>query len=145
MQVIGQVYLRQRDYESALNVLGEAWELFEMAFGTQTEQVGNIYLEIAVVHNKKKDADEAIQFQKKALETFSQLEKFSNTEFLAHIAITLSEMQEKAAKFDDALESLIQAKMILEENYGVVDKRTTRVKRNISLIRLKLGMIPEAL
>ena len=48
-------------------------------------------------------------------------------------------------KFEDALESLIQAKAILEDNYGVVDKRTTRVKRNISLIRLKLGMIPEAL
>lgn len=54
-------------------------------------------------------------------------------------------MQEKAVKFEDALESLAQAKAILEDNYGVVDKRTTRVKRNISLIRLKLGMIPEAL
>lgn len=64
---------------------------------------------------------------------------------MAQIAITLSEMQEKAVKFEDALESLAQAKAILEDNYGVVDKRTTRVKRNISLIRLKLGMIPEAL
>ena len=64
---------------------------------------------------------------------------------MAHIAITLSEMQEKGNKFEEALESLIQAKAILEDNYGVVDKRTTRVKRNISLIRLKLGMIPEAL
>lgn len=54
-------------------------------------------------------------------------------------------MQEKASKFEEALESLSLAKNILEENYGVVDKRTTRVKRNISLIRLKLGMIPEAL
>ena len=54
-------------------------------------------------------------------------------------------MQEKANKFDEALECLIQAKAILEDNYGVVDKRTTRVKRNISLIRLKLGMIPDAL
>ena len=54
-------------------------------------------------------------------------------------------MQEKGNKFDEALESLIQAKAILEDNYGVVDKRTTRVKRNISLIRLKLGMIPDAL
>lgn len=64
---------------------------------------------------------------------------------MAHIAIALSEMQEKSNKFDEALESLIQAKAILEDNYGVVDKRTTRVKRNISLIRLKLGMIPDAL
>ena len=124
---------------------GEAWELYEMAFGTQSEQVGNCYIEIASVHNKKKDMDEAIQFQQKALATFSQLEKYSNTEFLAHIAITLSELQEKVGKFDEALESMMQAKGILEDNYGLVDKRTTRVKRNISLIRLKLGMIPEAL
>jgi len=51
-------------------VLGEAWELFEMAFGTQSEQVGNCYIEIAGVHNRKKDIEEAIQFQKKALQTF---------------------------------------------------------------------------
>jgi len=93
-----------------LNVLGEAWELYEMAFGTQSEQVGNCYLEIAIVHSRKKDMEEAIQFQQKALHTFNQLEKYSNTEYLAHIAITLSEMQEKASKYEDALESLMQAK-----------------------------------
>ena len=79
------------------------------------------------------------------MQTFSQLEKYSNTEFLSTIAITLSEMQEKAAKFEDALGSLLQAKQILEDNYGLVDKRTARVKRNISLIRIKLGLIDEAL
>ena len=145
LQVIGQVYLRQKDFEEALNVLGESWELFELAFGTNSEQVGNCYIEIAGVHSRKKDLEEAIQFQKKALQTFSELEKYSNTEFLAHIAIALSEMEEKAGKFEDALESLSQAKAILEENYGQVDKRTSRVKRNISLLRIKLGMIDEAL
>ena len=126
-------------------MLGQAWELYEMAFGGQSEQVGNCYIEIAGVHSKKKDVEEAIQFQEKALQTFSQLEKYSNTEFLSTIAITLSEMQEKAAKFEDALGSLLQAKQILEDNYGLVDKRTARVKRNISLIRIKLGLIDEAL
>lgn len=63
-------------------------------------------MEISTVHARKKDLEEAIQFQNKALQTFSQLEKYSNTEFLAHIAITLSELQEKAVKFEDALESL---------------------------------------
>lgn len=33
----------------------------------------------------------------------------------------------------------------MEDNYGLVDKRTARVKRNISLIRIKLGLIDEAL
>jgi len=36
----------------------------------------------------------------KALEVFSGLEKFSNTEFLAAISITLGEIQEKAEHFD---------------------------------------------
>ena len=47
--------------------------------------------------------------------------------------------------FNDSLESLQFAKKVMEDNYGVVDKRTTRVKRDIALIRLKLGMISEAL
>lgn len=59
------------------------------------------------MHSKKRDIEEAIQFQEKALQTFSQLEKYSNTEFLSTIAISLSEMQEKAAKFEDALGSLL--------------------------------------
>jgi len=44
-------------------VLGEAWELFEMAFGTQSEQVGNCYIEIAGVHNKKKDIEEVEELE----------------------------------------------------------------------------------
>ena len=60
LQVIGQVYLRQKDFEASLNVLGEAWELYEMAFGTQSEQVGNCYMEIATVHSRKRDMEEAI-------------------------------------------------------------------------------------
>ena len=43
-----------------MNVLGEAWELYEMAFGSLSEQVGNTYIEIATVHNRKKDLEEAI-------------------------------------------------------------------------------------
>ena len=63
-----------------------------MAFGKVSEQVGNVYLEIASVNNKKKDLGEAIQFQKKSLEIFGQIPKFENTEFLSQIAITLGEL-----------------------------------------------------
>ena len=116
-----------------------------MTFGKVSEQVGNCYLEIASVHNKKKDMDEAIRFQKKALEIFGEIPKFSNTEFLAHIAITLGEIQEKAEQYEDALESLGHAKVILEDNYSLVDKRTCKVKRNISLLYLKSNKYQEAL
>lgn len=143
--VIGQVYTRQKDFERALNVLADAWELFDLNHGKGSEQVGNCFLEIAAIHHRKKDFMEAINFQSKALEVFSALEKFSNTEFLAAISITLAEIQEKAEQNEAALESLMQAKQILEDNYSSVDKRTCKVKRNISLLFLKLNKYAEAL
>jgi tetratricopeptide (TPR) repeat protein len=90
--VIGQVYTRQKDFERALNVLADAWELFDLNHGKNSEQVGNCFLEIAAIHHRKKDFQEAINFQSKALDVFSSLEKFSNTEFLAAISITLAEI-----------------------------------------------------
>ena len=63
-----------------------------MNHGKVSEQVGNCYLEIASIHHKKRDIEEAITFQTKALNVFAGLEKFSNTEFLAAISITLAEI-----------------------------------------------------
>jgi lipopolysaccharide biosynthesis regulator YciM len=60
--VIGQVYTRQKEYEKALNVLADSWELFDMNNGKDSEQVGNVYLEMAAINNKKKDLKEAITF-----------------------------------------------------------------------------------
>lgn len=139
------MFTRQKDYHNALNTLADAWELFEMNNGKGSEQVGNCFLEIASIHHKKKDFAEAISFQQRALNVFSNLEKFANTEFLAAISITLAELQEKSEQNEDALESLKQAKQILEDNYSALDKRTCKVKRNISLLFLKLNKYEEAL
>ena len=51
--------------------------------------------------------------------------------------VNLAEMQESGDQFDQALNCLVQAKQILEHNYGQVDRRTCKVKRNISLLYLK--------
>jgi len=54
-------------------------------------------------------------------------------------------MQESGEQFDQALNCLKQAKQILEDNYGQVDKRTCKVKRNISLLYLKSNSFENAL
>jgi tetratricopeptide (TPR) repeat protein len=54
-------------------------------------------------------------------------------------------MQEQGQMFDQALGCLQQARQILEDNYGQVDKRTCKVKRNISLIYLKTSRYDSAL
>ena len=60
------------------------------------------------------------------------MEKYSNSEFLAQILITLSELQEKEGLMSEAIMILEQAKQIYEDHYTVVDKRTCKVKRNIA-------------
>ena len=46
---------------------------------------------MARVFNKAKDLDQAIEYQSKAMETFSDLEKYADTDYLAQIVMNLSE------------------------------------------------------
>ena len=52
---------------------------------------------------KKKDFNDAITYQKKALDVYTSLESFNDADHVANVAITLSEWQEKAENIDDAL------------------------------------------
>ena len=46
---------------------------------------------------------------------------------------------------EEALKSLRQAEQIYEYKYGIVDKKTCRVKRNVALLLLKANRYGEAL
>ena len=72
-----------------------------------------------------------------ALDTFEGLEKFEGSDYLANIAISLSQWHEKDENIEEALKNLKKAEKIFEDNYSVVDKRTCKVKREISLLHLK--------
>lgn len=81
--------------------------------------------------------DEAILFQQKAVEAFTQLEKYADSDYLAQIIMTLSELQEKAGRTEEALNSLRQVEKIYKNNYSEMHSKTCKVKRNISLLCLK--------
>ena len=74
-----------------MSTLGTVWELCEASFGKSSEQIGNVYLEMAKVHYKHKEINEAIKAQSSALETFEALEKFAGSDYLASIATVLSD------------------------------------------------------
>jgi aconitase B len=46
---------------------------------------------MAKVYNKMRNLEKAIEAQQKAMDTFSQLEKYADTDYLAQIVMTLSE------------------------------------------------------
>jgi tetratricopeptide (TPR) repeat protein len=81
-----------KDYERSLDYLSQAWEIFEGVFGKESEQVAHCFLEIASIYYKKKEIQDAITFQERAMACYSTLEKFSNTDFYAQISISMSEM-----------------------------------------------------
>lgn len=92
---------------------------------------------MAKVQSKAKNLDEAIAYQSKAFETFSQLEKYADTDYLAQIVMNLSELQDKANMTQEALDSLRIVEKIYKSNYSEVHAKTCKVKRNISLLCLK--------
>lgn len=81
--VIGQVYSRMKEYEKSLDFLSQAWEIFEGVFGKESEQVAHCFLEIASIYFKKRETQDAISFQARAMNVYNQLEKFANTDFFA--------------------------------------------------------------
>lgn len=94
-------------------------------------------MELAAAYLKSKQISQAIELQTKAFDVFSQIEKYANSDIITGILVNLAEMQETGEQFSQALNCLHQAKQILQDNYGQVDKRTCKVKRNISLLYLK--------
>ena len=116
----------------------------------KSEHLGNTYLEMARVLNKSKEDVqsnllEAIEYQSKAVMSFSGLEKYADTDYLAGIIMQLSELQDKAGQTEDALESLRIVEKIYKNNYSDVHAKTCKVKRNISLLCLKSDRNDDAL
>jgi len=76
---------------------------------------------------------------------FQVLEKYAASDFMASIMCTLADIQEKSGNLEQALNSLFEARSILVGVYSDMDKRTSKVRRNISLLLLKIGKHQEAL
>ena len=102
------------------------------------EHLGNTYLEMARILNKSKEnLEAAIEYQSKAVEAFISLDKYSDTDYLAQIVMTLSDLQERMGLSEDALNSLRLVEKIYKNNYSEVHAKTCKVKRNIALAYLK--------
>lgn len=57
---MSRVYVKQRDYDSALKFLQRMMQLSVEAFGESSEQLGSIYLQMAKIHARRRDVASAI-------------------------------------------------------------------------------------
>lgn len=49
---IARVYVKNKSYEAALDHVGKAWELADSKYGKEHQQVAEIFLETALIHQK---------------------------------------------------------------------------------------------
>lgn len=107
---MSHVHQRLKDYDNAINLLFQVWELYQQIFGSTSLEVASSYLELAQANLKKKDFNEAINFQQKALKVFSEVDQQTvSQDMVADTAITLSEWLEKVERIEEALDVLKQA------------------------------------
>lgn len=99
--------------------------------------------DFAKVYFKKKDFDEAIKYQKRAIDNYRQND--FDLEKRAQANITCSDWMVKANNIDEALQYLKEAEEIYESTYGLVDKKTCKLKRDIALLLLKANKYDDAL
>lgn len=90
-----------------------------------------------ILNKSKENLEAAIEYQSKAVEAFISLDKYSDTDYLAQIVMTLSDLQERMGLSEDALNSLRLVEKIYKNNYSEVHAKTCKVKRNIALAYLK--------
>ena len=85
-------------------------DFHQQIFGSTSLEVASSYLELAQANLKKKDFNEAINFQQKALKVFSEVDQQTvSQDMVADTAITLSEWLEKVERIEEALDVLKQA------------------------------------
>mmetsp|Transcript_3191 Transcript_3191/g.3442 ORF Transcript_3191/g.3442 Transcript_3191/m.3442 type:complete len:423 (-) Transcript_3191:151-1419(-) len=144
LQGFAHVYVSTKEYEKALDYYSQVWEITEAEHGLKSEYTASVYLEIAKIQMKAKNISEATSYQRRALDVFLDIE-FPKHDFVAEIAIKLGEWQEMAGEYGDAKDSYRSAESLYEYTYGVIDKRTAKVKRSIALVLLKSNQYDEAL
>ena len=142
---LSKVYLKKKDYDKALNQLGKVWELTETKFGKDSIEIAQVYLDMAKVYFKKKEFDEAIEHQLHAINNFRAKEDEYNQESTAKMMITLSEWYSKVENLEEAISWLKETEKLYEYIYGAVDKKTTKIKRDIALLLLKDSKYDDAL
>ena len=66
LMVIGQVCLRQKDFDRALETMHTAIEVIEQSGGGESEQLGSCYLELSQAYIKLNMVSEALEHQSRA-------------------------------------------------------------------------------
>ena len=103
--IMARVYIKKKMYKEAIQHLSTVWEFCEVKFGMKSKETARVFLELADAHDKNKEHEGAIEFQKRAFDTFKELEDTDPDE-LVQMAVKLGEMYINAGNIDAAISAM---------------------------------------
>lgn len=106
-------------------------------------EIAHVYHDFAKAFFKKKEFKSAIEYMQRALDIYWQTDY--EAEKRADVCIKCSDWMVKAERMEDALQMLWEAEDIYECTFGLVDKKTCKIKRDVALLLLKANKYDEAL
>lgn len=142
-EMLGKIATLRGAFDTALDHLSSAWEVFEHQLGSDSEQFVKVRIQIAQVHYMEGQLAEALQKQTSSVQRLLEMEKFPQLTIEA--SMRLYKWQEEAGQDDEALKTLQSAERVITENLGPDDPKTVEVKRDLALLHLKIGQSETAL
>lgn len=109
--IIARVYIRKKMYKEAIQHLSTVWEYSEAKYGMKSKETAAVFLDLADAHEKNKEHEEAVDFQRRAFETLKNLEDTDSDE-LVQIAIKLGEMYSNMGRLDEAVNAMRSVKLV---------------------------------
>ena len=92
-------------FNEAIEQLTIVWEITEAKYGLKSEQSASILVELADAYDKKTEYKEAVDYQKRALDIYKEL-NLEDKSIVASISMKLGEIYDRAERLDEAIDVL---------------------------------------
>jgi tetratricopeptide (TPR) repeat protein len=95
-----------KNYKEAIDFLTKMFELYEKAYGFESEKSAKIFMELGQIYELSENMNDAIEYYKSSYTIWEKTITDGNYELLFTLAIKISELYEKLQKIQEAFEIL---------------------------------------
>ena len=131
--VLAKIHTELKNYNSAIENLGNMFKIYEKIFGYDSEKSAKISMEMGQIYEKANNIEEAIEYFDNAYKIWEKIINDNSYEVLFQIAMKLSELYATNKKSESSYEILTKT----EKEYGDKIKRSLKDRAVYQRCRIK--------
>lgn len=143
LTILAKAYHKQKEYSKAIEYLTEVWEVYEAKFGMKHEIMIEVYTEMAEIYKQQGDTRNAVEIIKRKLYLMNELGVNSNSlaETFEKCGIWLQDL----FVYPQAIDAFREAEKTYIQLNGMINKKTSKLKRKICTVLVKTEEYEEAI